>query len=100
MTQIATYGIGLLACAIWIPLLFEFCRSWLGRGNPVSASICALMLCTIYSASAGFWADSVDHDFIFNSSNVFRILVGAHFYGAFRIAKHRFKDRRSNGSRE
>jgi hypothetical protein len=54
--MVATYfvfaGVGVV---LWTPILLRFYRSWLGRHNPISLAICAIILLLLWLTVSGVW---------------------------------------------
>jgi len=40
---------------MWIPILLRFYRNWVKRSNPISLSICAIILLLMWISVAGAW---------------------------------------------
>ena len=85
-----------IAVILWLPILLKFYKSWLGRHNPVSLAICALILLLVWSSVAGAWlvTGSLDADVVILVSSGLSAMVAAFSHVAFYWSEKRFSGER------
>lgn len=82
---------------IWVPILAFFLRSWLRRKNPISLSICAIILLVIYTGVLQPYASRSDPDVFLLTMGAVNVVTASHFYVSWLWAKKRFRgDRRAD----
>ena len=88
-----------IAVLLWLPILLKFYKAWLGRHNPVSLAICALILLLVWSSVAGAWlvTGSLDADVVILVSTGMSALVAAFSHVAFYWSDKRFVGQRKKG---
>ncbi len=88
----------LVSVSLWLPILRRFYKSWMGRRNPVSLAICAMIMMAMWAAVAGVWliCASVSAPVVmFTTTGLSSgVAVFAHF--SFHWAQRRFPENRSD----
>lgn len=93
---IAYFIVTVIAILLWLPILLKFYRAWLGRHNPVSLAICALILLLVWSSVAGTWVvtGGVDAGVVVLVSTGMSAAVATFSHVAFYWSDKRFSGQR------
>jgi hypothetical protein len=86
-----------LAVLLWLPILLKFYKAWLGRHNPVSLAICAVIILLVWSTVAGAWlvTGSLDADVVVLVTSGMSATVAAFAHIAFYWSDRKFVGTRS-----
>lgn len=87
-----------VAVLLWLPILLKFYKAWLGRHNPVSLAICAVILLLVWSSIAGTWlvTESLDADTVIFASTGLSALVAIFTNVAFYWSDKKFSGQRKS----
>jgi hypothetical protein len=83
---------------LWLPVLRRFYASWRRRRNPVSLAICTLIVSMIWQTGGTVWLllDRVNTPTFVFAVTAVAFAVSLSFHLAFRWARRKFPDARSN----
>lgn len=92
-TYFVLAGVGVV---LWTPILLRFYRSWLGRHNPISLAICAIILLLLWLTVSGVWlaTNSIRGDVVALAGVVMSSLVAGFAHLTFYWSSRKFKTTR------
>lgn len=89
------FAIILAVLLFWTPILAFFLKSWIKRKNPISLSICAIILLVIYTGVLQPYSAKSDPDVFLLTMGAVNLVTAVHFYISWIWANRRFRsDRR------
>ena len=84
----------IVAAALWLPIFIHFYRAWRKRKNPISLSICGIVVFVAYSLLMRPYETKADPEVVLWTAYAAGSATALFFYAAAWEAAHRFRGNR------